>query len=174
MILANANLWISAIGAAGAVIAAVFAAMNWFGPWLHRRDIADKLVFENIRVSLRVTPTDGILEGMGLGFDLRSHAEFPLEFTVTEMNTQIEDRVPLMSHTRTQWFDVPIRGFGFYNDHEISVDAPRDTTLGGKITATVIYRRPGRDETHTLTIDKRVTLTFNPDGTCRGWQWYDA
>ena len=90
------------------------------------------------------------------------------------MHTQIEDRVPAISHTRTQWFDIPIGGFGFYNGQEISVDAPRDTTLGGKITATVIYRRSGRNQTHILAIDKRVTLTFNPDGTCRGWQWYDA
>ena len=146
---------------------------NWLSAWRLRNNVADKIFFAQGRVALQVTQA-GVTEGIGLGFDLHSVAEYPLEFTVDELRPQIDDRTLPVPHTRTQPFTLPPGGRGFYDSPVMSVDAPQSQTVVGYLDATVTFARGPRRTRHELRIAKRILLTFDASGALTNATWYDA
>ena len=171
--------WLTGIDAfyiyCAAVILFAYAVWlaNWLSAWRLRNDVADKIFFEKGRIALHVTKA-GVTKGIGLGFDLRSVAEFPLEFTVDELHPRIHDRTLPEPHTRTQPFRLGPGGRGFYDSPIMSVDAPQSQTVVGYLDATVTFARGPRRTRHALRIAKRILLTFDADGALTGSTWYDA
>ncbi len=167
------DTWFLAVAAFGSLAAAITGVINWFGPWRLRNNVATKLVFHDVRVNALANADTNTIEAIGLGFALRSIAEFPLEFFVTEMHTQIGDKTPLQA-PEPKWIEVSVGNASRWDDSLIGVDAPQATTLEATMHATVRFRRRDRNREHELRVAKRVRLHFNPDGTLGGVQWYDA
>ena len=171
--------WLTGIDAfyiyCAAVILFAYAVWlaNWLSAWRLRNNVADKVFFAQGRMVLQTTPA-GVVEGIGLGFDLHSVAEYPLEFTVDELRPQINDRTLPVPHARTQSFTIPPGGRGFYDSPVMSVDAPQSQTVVGHLDATVTFARGPHRARHTLRIAKQVVLTFDANGAPANATWYDA
>ena len=146
---------------------------NWLSAWRLRNNVADKVFFEKGRIALGVTQA-GVIEGIGLGFDLRSVAEYPLEFTVDELHPRIDGRTLPVPHERTQPFRIAPGGRGFYDSPIMSVVAPQSQTVVGYLDATVTFARGPRRARHALRIAKRILLTFDANGALADSTWYDG
>ncbi len=84
--------------------------------WLDIRRVEHKLNFNAALLARGVN-----LEDIILGIQVNSSANFPLEFEVINLRTQISDRSPIAEFKKGNSFFIPENGVGWYYDNPIQM-----------------------------------------------------
>ena len=173
-VVAGVPFWII-WGGSWITLAYVVWLMNWTSEWRLRNDVASKLTFEAVRSTLHTDGDGGPVTGISFGFLLRSIAAYPLEFTVTKINTQMGDRSPRRSEAAEtpKTFHVPAAGIGYYDDAVIAIDNLESVQDVAWLDASVEFRRVNRNRAYPLRIKKRLVPARSADGR-QSWQTYDV
>ncbi len=127
-----------------------------------RISIDGKLRFNMPELTITLNEDKETVAMINLGFRLSSSADFPLDFWVTEIETQLDHRVPVetLGNTHSQVFQVPPRGLGTFRDGAITVDRKIDAPFEGKLRFKVNYKRPGSRKV--AMVSKNLKIIVSP------------
>jgi hypothetical protein len=158
-------IWLGALAA----FAFISNGLLRFNEWLYMCRAQDKLMLESVIVGRSISD-----EGVFIGLRFCSVATFPIEFQVTNIRTQIGDKVPIKPHLPGKKYTVPPKGCGWYNDNVIQVtNPPRPGTVEGHIEYTINYGKPGCLK-YAISGKKQIVASFNDDGLLVTAIWNDA
>ena len=154
------------------MFAAIPTGLVRFAEWKYRTIVEGKLVFNKVRVSKSLA-NDGSVRALRLGFQLNSSAMFPVEFRVSELDTQFIDYYPPKKRYEQDKIIVPPQGFGWFDDHTIEVPRPpRDQTVEGHIKFYVDYGKIDQ-LVRSLSMRKKIFFRFDKNGDMTSCEWID-
>ena len=139
--------------------------------WTFRNKVKDKVTFSSIRVGRSISK-----EGISLGIQLVSSANFPVDFIVQEIRTQLGDQVPIKSETSSgKRYKIPQQGVGWYHANPIKLkNPPKLGSIEGLIEFKVLYGKSGSESLYELSEKKVVIVAFNEEGLPTTAAWNDA
>lgn len=113
--------------------------------WRARTNPDGKLRFARVEVGLVVDQPGAIPEGVALGFRVRNHADFPIEFHVKAIKSTFGNKLNPASTYSIRNIKIEPQGEGWYRDDPISVK-PDDMTNAstGTLYFKLEYGRPGK------------------------------
>jgi hypothetical protein len=130
-----------AITAAAVVFAAMSGGLLWFSLWRYQRTPEHKLVYARMKVNRGNGEAKKLAS---MGFILKNNALFPIEISITKLDTVLAARV---SETKTlllqQIYSVDAGNEFSYNDTVIDITGVTDTIMKGSMEFEVQYGRSG-------------------------------
>lgn len=119
---------------------------------------------------------EGAVDGVGVGVTLQNLAEFPLQYEVTDLSTQIGTQVP---DDRVHRFASVVMEPGanrLCDDNPVMFVPPAGSTHEARLSAVVRYDRAGRSGSlrYEKTINMFTLVVVDANGQFIPSQWYDA
>lgn len=139
--------------------------------WKERQSILNKIAFEAPRV-LKKTK-NGAIESIFLGFQLRNHASFPIDFELVSLDTSLADKYPPKMPYKKKRFTIPPHSVGWFDDHAILFTPAPQSNVSGSIHFKVGY---GIGKKLKYDIEKKINVYagFNESGDLVGSNWYES
>lgn len=127
-----------------------------------RVSIDGKVAFSRPTLNVALAEDEKKIERISLGFQLSSSADFPIEFQVVELETEINQRVPVNKFKKSEakTLELPPRGSGFYRDGDIEIGEVIDKRVEGRITFKVNYWRAGAKKK--ASVSKNLNIILSP------------
>lgn len=153
---------------AGASIATLILRAS---EWRERQRVSDKITFAAPRVLKKLK--NGKVEAIILGFQLNSHAAFPVTFEVDRLETSLGGMYPPKKAYAKTTFSVPAGGTGWFDDNMITVtNPPAGNSMQGDVHFAVKY---GVGSKLRYTLEKRIAvfLGFDANGDLAGSNWQE-
>lgn len=159
-------IWLGALAA----FAFVSTSLLRFSEWRYRQEVKEKLGFNIVRLRKKLNNL-GCVESLGLGFQLRNNALFPVEFELQFLHTEIDKKFPPKKEYPTKQVIIPAGGIGWFDDHSIELsDPPRDRSVEGRIQFVVRYGRIGNLK-HEFEKNLQVFVGFDVKGDAKVANW---
>lgn len=139
--------------------------------WLARRRVEDKLVLAQCRFARHV----GGGGNFALGFAVNNRADFPIQFEIEDLRTQIDNRVPppVSGPISPRRVTVSPGGVGWWDDQLIKISPPRPGVITGEIEFRIRYGRVGRPR-YKLSGRHRVSVQFSDAGEPGPLAWIEV
>jgi hypothetical protein len=96
-----------------------------------------------------------------LGFSLKSSADFPIEVTLTKIETSIASRIRSIPIVLPRQLVMGATGDCWFTDTGIYIDGVTDETMEGSVECEVEYGRPGGRK-YTLSVSQAVLIPLDP------------
>ncbi|MGI0016395.1 MAG: hypothetical protein ACREBU_23490 [Nitrososphaera sp.] len=151
-----------------ASLAFVFHWLVKLDEWLYRVRVKDKIVFSMVRFGKNIHG-----EGIFIGFEMNSLADFPIDFDVKSLAVKLGDKVPRDEHQAGRPLTIPPKGKGWCDSNIITIDPPKPGTIEGHQDFTVRYGRFGELK-HSFSGKKQVVAAYNTEGLLTHGSWNDA
>ncbi|SDX70048.1 hypothetical protein SAMN05444358_10994 [Ruegeria halocynthiae] len=133
--------------------------------WRSKITIDGKLVHSQPYLEAYTDANNQALNAVKLGFIVNNLADYPIEFKVDELYTEIGARVPSGDSDKSQTYEVPPTGQGWYLNGAIDLKTESKVSgLSGKIQYKVTYWRKGQKSTALLEKLMHVALQRLPSG----------
>jgi hypothetical protein len=154
------------------VFSAAATGLLRFDEWRSRLRVEHKLGFAGVRVLK--TLSDGVVKTICIGFTLESKADFPIEFEVVSLYTDVENRCPPKKPYQMARFTVPPSGMAWFDDFAIALDnAPRSVTVEATLRFAVRYGWVGRLR-YELKKSHKVFIGFDDHGDAASANWIEV
>lgn len=158
------------LGAAFA-FAVVATGLLRFDEWRFRKQAEHKLRFGSVLLQKELSANGTAAVSVGLGFQLNSSAQSPLEWEVKSIETEINGNFPPRKQFKSTKFETPAEGSGWFRDWNVQLPtAVTNSSVTGKMKFTVLYGHPGR-RLYSISKEFEVIITFNPSGDVDHWEW---
>ena len=139
--------------------------------WRYRNSVADKLVFDGIRVT-PILNEDNIETGISLGINVRNDALFPLSFRVDNVFSRFEGDYPKKIEQIQNSITLPPQGIGYFDDNVINYSKIDFGAYKGEIKLMLEYGKANKLD-YELNIKQIVLISFNNDGKIFNWKSYE-
>ena len=131
--------------------------------WMFEMSPKGKLSFDKVLIKQEFSIADDKSHlVINIGFQVRNEAMFPIEFEIEEMSTSSMGIYPPSKGYLKKNFVVPVRGVGFFHDHEIDLSNTQvqNRVLQGIMKVRLKYGRLGK-LTEELVISKQISINFH-------------
>ncbi len=140
-----------------------------FDEWQVRRRVDGKLTF--------IGPgAQKILgKGIALGVQFYNSAAFPIEFEITELRTEIANKVPKDKLRPNKKLVIPAGQYGWHYDGYIEFEVPKQGSVNGLLEAKLKYGSVGSSLKYEIAQKKQLTAQFDDEGNWLGSAiWVDV
>jgi len=152
---------------ASAAVGVYFADLE-----ISRRVLKGKLLFESLLLVKSIKNIEG--SEFCIGFRFKNTSDFPVQFDVRHLKTNVGDFFPAKKDFKKTVFDIDPNGIGAFIDYEIDFkEIPKEKTLQGYAEILIYYGRPDKLR-HELISKKDFFIVLGKDSEVKAFNWQDA
>lgn len=157
-------IWIGVL----ASLAFVFTWLLRMNEWLYKTRVQDKIAFSHLVVSKDIKGG-----GVVVQLNLKSEAEFPIDFKVTTFKLRLGDRVPLHNDYSFS-SSIPPHGVAWKNSFPVKIDStPLSRIIEGELEYEIKYGR-FKNYKASLIGKKGLIISFDETGNPVHIVWSDV